>query len=138
MQAHKMLVAIHAETIKATKSKWLHSKIAPSPALQTIPPSSPLERSMYSKVQFWTKQDWRDYKASCKDSSNLVATSTMQGGTKAALGKNVQVHYVKHMDRKIVSGGLATEIQEHARMTWQGLWLQGIVPRMWGAATQEV
>jgi hypothetical protein len=37
VQAHKMLVAIHAETIEANKSKWLRREIAPSPALQTIP-----------------------------------------------------------------------------------------------------
>ena len=146
VQAHKMLVATHAETIETTKSKWRrskftpspHSEIAPSPTLQTIPPPSPLERSMYPKVQFWTKQDWRDYEASRKDSSDSVATSGMRGGTRAALGENVRVHYVEHADGKMVSGGMATEIREHARTIWRGLWLQGIAPRTWGAATQEV
>jgi hypothetical protein len=32
-----MLVATHAETIEANKSRWLRREIAPSPALQTIP-----------------------------------------------------------------------------------------------------
>jgi hypothetical protein len=118
MQAHKMLVATHAEIIEANKSKWLRHKIAPPPASQTIPPPSPLERSIYPKVQFWTKQDWRDYEGSCKDSSDSVATSGMQGGMRAALGENVRVRYVEHADRKMVSGGLAIEIWDHARMIW--------------------
>jgi len=118
MQAYKMLVATHAKTVEANKSKWLRHEIAPPPALQTIPPPSPLERSMYPKVQFWTKQDWRDYKGSCKDLSDLVATSGMQGGTRAALGKNVWVCYVEHADGKMVNGGLAIEIWDHARMIW--------------------
>jgi hypothetical protein len=138
MQAHKMLVATHAETVEANKSKWLRREIAPPPALQTIPPPSPLERSMYPKVQFWTKQDWRDYEGSRKDSSDSVATSGMQGGTRAALGENVRVRYVEHADGKMVSGGLAIEIRDHARMIWRGFWLRGIAPKTWGVATQEV
>jgi|SRR6266851_2519119 len=118
MQAHKMLMATHAETVEANKSKWLHHEITPPPALQAIPPPTPLERPMYPKVQFWTKQDWRDYKGSHKDSSDSVATNGMQGGTRAALGENVWVHYVEHADRKMVSGGLAIDIQDHARTIW--------------------
>ena len=76
VQAHKMLVATHAETIEANKSKWLRSEIAPPPAMQMIPPPSQLERSMYPRVWFWTKQDWRDYESSRKDSSDLVATGS--------------------------------------------------------------
>ena len=118
VQAHKMLVATHAETIETNKLKWLCSEIAPPPAMQMIPPPSQLERSMYPRVQFWTKQDWRDYKSSCKDSSNLVATGGTQGGMRAALGENIWVCYVKHPDGMMVSGGLATEIREHARTIW--------------------
>jgi len=62
----------------------------------------------------------------------------MQGGTRAVLGENVWVCYVEHADGKMVSGGLAIEIRDHARMIWQGFWLQGIAPKMWGVATQEV
>ena len=54
------------------------------------------------------------------------------------MGKNVWVQYVKHADSKIVDGSIATEIRDQARKIWQGLWSQGLVPRMWGAATQEV
>jgi hypothetical protein len=127
VQANKMLMATHAETIEANKSNWQHGKITPSPALlplQTIPPPTQLDQSMYPKVRFWTKQEWKDNKNNCKDSSDLGATSSshMRGGTRAALGKNVWVHYVKHADGKMVSGGLATEIQDHARTIWQGLW----------------
>jgi hypothetical protein len=138
VHAHKMLVATHAEIIEATKSKWICSQPAPSPVLQTVPPPSQLERSMYPKVKFWTKQDWRDHESSRKDSSDSVTTSSMQGGTRAALGENVWVHYVEHADGKMVSGGLATEIRDHARTIWRGLWSRGIAPKTWGAATQEV
>ncbi len=91
MQAHKLLMVTHAKTIEATKSKWLHTKNPPSPILQVTPLPSQLDQSMYPRVWFWTKQDWKDYKNNCKDSSNLVATSSsgMQGGTRAALGENV-------------------------------------------------
>ena len=93
---------------------------------------------MYPKVQFWTKQEWKDYENNHKDSSDLVATSGARGGTRAALGKNVRVRYVEHFDGKMVSGGLATEIRDHARTIWRGLWSRGLAPRTWGAATQEV
>jgi hypothetical protein len=95
---------------------------------------------MYPRVRFWTKQDWKDYENNCKDSSDLVAPSSsgMQGGIRVALGENVRVCYVKHSDRRTVSGGLATEIRDHARTIWQGLWSQGITLKMWGATTQEV
>ncbi len=69
---HKLLMVTHAETIEAMKSKWLHTKNPPSPILQP----SQLNRSMYPRVQFWTKQDWKDYENNCKDSSDLVATSS--------------------------------------------------------------
>jgi hypothetical protein len=87
VQAHRMLVATHAETIEANMPKWRCSTIAPglspmvpsptvpSPVLQSIPLPSQLNRAMYPKVQFWTKQEWRDYKTSHKDSSDLVVTS---------------------------------------------------------------
>jgi len=93
---------------------------------------------MYPKVQFWTKQEWRDYETSHKDSSNLVVTSGMQGATRAAMGEKIWVQYVEHADSKIVDGSIATEIRDQARKIWQGLWSQGLVPRMWGAATHEV
>jgi len=95
---------------------------------------------MYPKVRFWTKQEWKDNENNCKDSSDLGATSSSraQGGTRAALGENVRVRYVEHADGKMVSGGLATEIRDHARTIWQGLWSRGIAPKTWGAATQEV
>jgi hypothetical protein len=64
MQVHRILVAIHAETIEANMPKWRRSTIAPglsptvpSPILQTIPLPSQLNRSIYPKVQFWTKQE---------------------------------------------------------------------------------
>jgi hypothetical protein len=127
VQAHKMLVATHAETVEANKSNWQHSKIAPSPTLlplQTIPLPTQLDRSMYPKVRFWTKQEWKDNENNCKDSSDLGATSSsrVRGGTRAALGENVRVRYVEHADGKMVSGGLATEIRDHARTIWRGLW----------------
>ncbi len=147
MQAYKMLIATHIEAVEANKPKWMCSTIAPrpssaipSPILQMIPPPSQLDQSMYPKVCFWTKQDWKDYKTSCKDCSNLVATSSsgVQGGTRAAIGKNVQVQYIKHTDGKMVDGGIVTEIRDHARRIWQGLWSRGLASRTWGATTQEV
>ena len=149
MQAHKMLVATHAEAVEANKPKWMRSTIAPglssavpspavpSPILQTIPLPTQLDRSMYPKVQFWTKQEWRDYETSRKDSSNLVVTSGMQGATRATMGKNIWVQYVEHADGKMVDGGMVTEIRDHTRRIWRGLWSQGLAPRTWGAATQE-
>jgi hypothetical protein len=126
MQAHKMLVATHAETIEANTSKWLHSEISPtfpspavpSPILQMIPLPSQLNRSIYPKVQFWTRQDWRDYKATRNDSSDLVVASSMQGATRAAMGENVWVQYVEHADSKVVDGSMATEFRDHARRIW--------------------
>ena len=93
---------------------------------------------MYPKVWFWTKQEWRDYETSHKDSSNLVVTSGMQGATRAAMGEKIWVQYVKHADSKIVDGSMATEIRDQARKIWQGLWLRGLAPRMWGATTYKV
>jgi hypothetical protein len=150
VQAHKMLVATHTEAVEANKPKWMRSTIAPgpssavpspaipSPILQTIPPPTQLDRSMYPKVWFWTKQEWRDYKTSRKDSSDLVVTSGTRGATRAAMGENVRVQYVEHADGKMVDGGMVTEIRDHARRIWRGLWSRGLAPRMWGAATQEV
>lgn len=138
VQAHKMLVATHAETVEANKSKWLRRDIAPSPALQTIRSPTQLERSMYPKVQFWTKKDWTDYESSRKESSGSVAMTGIQGGTMASLGENARVSYVEHADGKTVSRGLETEIQEHAGTIWRGLWSRGIAPKTWGTATQEV
>ena len=79
---------------------------------------------MYPRVQFWIKQDWKDYENNCKDSSDLVAPSSSgaRGGTRVALGENVWAHYVEHADGRTVSGGLATEIRDHARTIWRGLW----------------
>ena len=152
-----MLMTTHAETVEANKSNWLRSATVhapscavpdpaipdpaipfPSSVLQTIPPPSQLDRSMYPKVRFWTKQEWKDYENNHKDSSNLVATSGARGGTRAALGENVRVRYVEHFDGRMVSGGLATEIRDHARKIWRGFWSRGLAPRTWGAATQEV
>jgi hypothetical protein len=150
MQAHRMLVATHTETIEANTPKWRHSTIAPrpssavpspavpSPVLQSIPLPSQLNRAMYPKVWFWTKQEWRDFEASRKDSSDLVVTSSVRGAIRAAMGKNVWVQYVKHADGKMVDGGMATEIRDQARKIWRGLWSQGLAPRTWGAATHEV
>lgn len=140
----------HAETIEANKSKWLRSTIVPgpspsvpdpailSPVLQTIPLPSQLDRSMYPNVRFWAKQEWKDYEASRKDSSDLVVTSGARGPARAAMGENVRVQYVEHADGKMVYGGMATEIRDHARRIWRGLWSRGLAPRTWGAATQEV
>jgi len=102
VQVHKVLVATHAETIEAMTSKWLHTKNPPhppSPILQATPPPSQLNQSIYPRVRFWTKQDWKDYENNCKDSSDLVAPSSSgaRGGTRAALGENIRVRYVKHV-----------------------------------------
>ena len=70
---------------------------------------------MYPKVWFWTKQEWRDYETSHKDSSDLVVTSGVPGATRAAMGENVWVQYVEHADGKMVDGGMATEIRDQAR-----------------------
>ncbi len=132
MQAHRMLMATHTEIIEANKSKWprstsriaprlspaIPSPTVPSPILQTIPLPSQLNRSMYPKVRFWTKQEWRDYETSCKDSSDLVVTSGTRGATRAAMGENVWVQYVEHADGKIVDGSMATEIRDQARKIW--------------------
>jgi hypothetical protein len=150
VQAHRMLVATHAETVEANTPKWRRSTIAPgpspavpspavpSPVLQSIPLPSQLDRAMYPKVRFWTKQEWRDYETSRKDSSDLVVTSSARGATRAAMGENVRVQYVEHADSKMVDGGMATEIRDQARKIWRGLWSRGLAPRTWGAATHEV
>jgi hypothetical protein len=62
----------------------------------------------------------------------------MHGATRAAMGKNIWVQYVKHADGKMVDGSMATEIRDQARKIWRGLWSQGLVPRTWGATTHEV
>jgi hypothetical protein len=93
---------------------------------------------MYPKVRFWTKQEWRDYETSRKDTSDLVVTSGARGATRAAMGENVRVQYVEHADGKMVDGGMATEIRDQARKIWRGLWSRGLAPRTWGAATHEV
>lgn len=145
-------MATHAETIEAYKPKSLRSTstiapgpssavpspAVPSPIMETIQPLSHLDRSCYPKIRFWTKQEWKDYEASRKDSSDLVATSGLKGGTRAALGENVRVQYVEHADGKMVDGGMAIEIRDHARKIWRGLWSHGLAPRTWGAATQQV
>jgi hypothetical protein len=54
------------------------------------------------------------------------------------MGKNVWVQYIEHADSKMVDGGMVTEIRDHARRIWRGLWSRGLAPRTWGATTQEV
>lgn len=88
--------------------------LAPDPAGNSVKPM-PFLRSQYPHVKFWTKLDWKTYKASQEGSSELKAKTGERGGSRASKGENVMMLYVENADGTIISGTRAAEIRECAR-----------------------
>jgi hypothetical protein len=94
-----------------------------------------LLRSEYPFVRFWTKDEWKAYHATTKDSSEVSTGNAQDNG---AIGANKTMAYIEQDDGTPVSSDTAAQIRHFARSIWRGFRARGQAPKTWGEAPREL
>ena len=94
---------------------------------------SPLSRSDFPHVKFWTKKEWDGHKSRLKDASGPKG----KGPEGSFRGLNITPLYMKNEDGMPISGAMVGQIQVVTRMVWIELFDREKAPSTWGKASLE-
>jgi hypothetical protein len=137
---HNILMAMFSDGMAKRQHEDGRSFLPPSPPTDTTWEVSKLAmyaQSHYPMVRFWTRREWKDFKNSTDDATNLNSKAGPHGGTRLVQHENVNMLYLEHEDSTSVDGDTASNIRVYARMIWRDLYHQGKAPKKWGKASKE-
>src|SRR6266851_5548347 len=137
VETNKMLTAMLVDNAKRLHADDLELSEAIPPGLGTTGSSalslSPLSRSDFPHIKFWTKEKWDDHKSRLKDASGPKG----KGPEHSSRGLNTMALYLENEDGMPISGPTVGQMQGVAWMVWIELFDRKKAPSTWGKASLE-
>ena len=104
VETNKMLTAMLIDNVKQPRADDLELSEAVPPGLGTTGSSalslSPLSRSDFPHIRFWTKEEWDNHKSRSKDASGPKG----KGPERSSKGLNTTALYLENEDGTPISG----------------------------------
>jgi hypothetical protein len=94
---------------------------------------SPLSRSDFPHVKFWTKEEWDGHKSHLEDASGPKG----KGPEGSSRGLNTAPLYIENEDGMPISGAMVSQIWAVAQMVWIELFDRRKALSTWGKASLE-
>jgi hypothetical protein len=137
VETNKLVTAALIENTKRSRDDDLEVSAAVPSGLGTTGSSalsfSPLSRSDFPLIKFWTKEDWDSHKSLLKDTSGAKG----KGPERSSRGVNTRALYMENEDGTPISGATVGQMRAVARMVWIELFDRGKAPSSWGKASLE-